>query len=89
VSYIVVRARCDEKRKNRLYKALLGSTSSTHGKRYRSTGLLYKVGGIWLSGGVYLVPTSSVEALLEELGRRGLEDCLEILDICVCPCKQN
>jgi hypothetical protein len=91
VSYVVVRAGCgeDRARKNRLYKALLGTTSSTRGRRYRSRGLLSRLGGVWLSGGVYLVPVESVETLLGELERRGLGDCVEILDICLCPCGQR
>ena len=90
MSYVVVRAGCseDRARKNRLYKTLLGTTSSTRGRRYRSQGLLDRLGGVWLSGGVYLVPADSVEILLVELERRGLGDCLEILDICLCPCRQ-
>jgi len=91
VSYVVIRAGCSEDRvgKNKLYKALLGTTSSTGGRRYRSRGLLHKLGGIRLSRGVYLIPVDSVELLLDELEKRGLGGCMEVLDICLCPCRQT
>lgn len=90
MSYVIVRAGCgeDRDRKNKLYKTLLGTMSSTGGRRYRSRGLLHKLGGIRLSRGVYLVPADSVKPLLDELEKRGLGDCVEILDICLCPCRQ-
>jgi hypothetical protein len=73
--------------KTRIRKIMRGTTVTIKGKGYRSRGLLEEVNGIALAGGVYMVPSSTADRVVEKLSEKSLMAYVEIISLCTCPCR--
>jgi hypothetical protein len=73
--------------KTRIRKIMRGTTVTIKGKGYRSRGLLEEVNGIALAGGVYMVPSSTADRVVEKLSEKSLMVYVEIISLCTCPCR--
>jgi hypothetical protein len=73
--------------KTRIRKLMKGTTVTIKGKGYRSRGLVEEVKGVALAGGVYIIPLSATEKVVEKLNEKSLAEYIEIINLCTCPCK--
>jgi hypothetical protein len=73
--------------KTRIRKIMRGTTVTIKGKGYRSRGLLEEVNGTALAGGVYMVPSSTADRVVEKLSEKNLMVYVEIISLCTCPCR--
>ncbi len=84
--YLIVKVTGNVSRKlrNKLSKIIVGNTVIINGKKYRSKGIVEKLGGKILCPGTYLVPTDKYSEFIDYLRHRRFEDYIVVIGTCKC-----